>query len=648
MLALSVCQVKAQNYNALSWSMNTAYNNYLLRVVHNQYEQRRQALSIALSSRGKFIDYQKNCRERYLSIFGDVPASCALNAKIVGTLREDSFSIQKIIYQSCPGRYVTGNLYLPIGNGKYPVAVEMCGHGLNGKIPASYMAILLARNGIAVFVVDPFGQGERKQLLDSSGNPVTRGATTEHTLLNAGCNLVGTSLAAQECWDNHRAIDYLLTRTDIDPSKIAAYGSSGGGTQTAYLLAFDKRIKAAAIDSYFSQRERVLELQGPSDGCQHIPYEGKEQIEIPDFVLMAAPTPTLILSGYYDFVDLWGAQHGYKELEQAYTLLGAKDKVDMLTVQSGHGLNREKMMKLATWFKLWLCNDKSPICLPHYYSIPDESLLCTNTGEVNTSISSSNSIMKEFSGLIDKYGTDRLKFLSESYSKQKEQVLRLLGLEVNKNSIIPEVTGKVIDRNYILYKYQIIRKGEMSVPCVALYPNRILRSSSVVVILKEMGKDACINEGIIDKYINQGDIVVVADLPGCGETKDPEMYNDAKYWNDEYRTEMISMHIGRPIMGQRVMDMITLLDFITRQKEMNNHPVSIIADGLYGSVAIHAAFLDSRIKNIEISNSMKSFKDYVINPLQRDMYKNVLYGVLKYYDLPDLIKLCKAEIHYSD
>ena len=47
----------------------------------------------------------------------------------------------------------------------------------------------------------------------------------------------------------------------------------------------------AAICSFFSTRERTMELQGPSDGCQHIPYEGREQLEVPDFALMMAPRP---------------------------------------------------------------------------------------------------------------------------------------------------------------------------------------------------------------------------------------------------------------------------------------------------------------------------------------------------------------------
>jgi hypothetical protein len=61
--------------------------------------------------------------------------------------------------------------------------------------------------------------------------------------------------------------------------------------------------------------------------------------------------------------------------------------------------------------------------------------------------------------------------------------------------------------------------------------------------------------------LTEGKILLLADLRGLGETTDPAFYTDAKYWNREYRNAMISMHIGRPIMGQRVVDILTLLDF---------------------------------------------------------------------------------------
>ena len=151
-------------------------------------------------------------------------------------------------------------------------------------------------------------------------------------------------------------------------------------------------------------------------------------------------------------------------------------------------------------------------------------------------------------------------------------------------------------------------------------------------------------------YVNRGVIVVAADLRGFGETTDPANLNDSKYWNREYRNAGTSLHIGRPIMGQRVIDIISLLDYIELEPIFKNKNVKIIADGLYGPTVIHAAYLDKRIKSAEIMrSSIKSYIEYIQNPMQRDAYTNVLYGVLLYYDLNDIIKLTKhANVKYSD
>ena len=125
-------------------------------------------------------------------------------------------------------------------------------------------------------------------------------------------------------------------------------------------------------------------------------------------------------------------------------------------------------------------------------------------------------------------------------------------------------------------------------------------------------------------------------------------YTDAKYWNREYRNAMISMHIGRPIMGQRVVDILTLLDFCSEHEFLKGHPVKVFANGIYGPVAIHAAYLDERINSVEIKHSMKTWKEYIEMPMQWHMYSNVLYGALKYYDLPDLIRLSNCPIRFAD
>jgi cephalosporin-C deacetylase-like acetyl esterase len=651
-IALCCCPflLSAQgNFNALTWKQSLAYNSYLMRDVHQQYADRRDDLAKAVQSKKAMFQYRDELRKRYKTILGDFPEKQSLNAKVLKTSQEKGFRIEKIIFESLPKRYVTANLYLPEGKGTFPASLELCGHGLNGKLYAAE-AELMALNGIAVLVVDPIGQGERVQLLDENGKPAARGVTTEHTLLNAGCELVGSSLAAYEWWDNHRAIDYLETRSDIDRTRLGCYGSSGGGTQTAYLIGLEDRLKVACICSYFSQRERVLELNGPSDGCQHIPGEGKAHIEIADWGIMFAPKPLLIMSGLYDFVDYWGALQGAKELKQVDETLGAKDAVRQFTAESGHGMPKEKREALATWFRQWLCNDPTPVHETILPRVSEEDQQCTATGQVNTAFPDAESIPVYNEKIAAQMEKDRTAFLKQDDQTVRAKILSLLGMQMPKEKISVVSTGDMQLRTYSLLKYQILRKGEMPVSCVTVIPEKIAPQGKVILCLNEAGKDAVLNdENTVGNYVNQGDILVVADLRGYGEMEDPASLNDTKYWNREYRNAMTSLHIGRSIVGQRVTDILSLVDFISSDPKFAGHSIQLQANGTYGPLAIHSVFLDPRIAKTEITRSIKSYREFIRNPMQRDMFTNIIPGVLKYYDLKELAeKAGKGRIQFID
>ncbi|WP_324672112.1 alpha/beta hydrolase family protein [Hymenobacter sp. GOD-10R] len=641
---------KAQvNSSALAWRNNLAYNSYLMRTVHQQYAERLSEIADATASKKAILRYQESRRARYRSILGDLPKKTNLNARVVGTSPQKGFRVERIIFESAPHRYVTGNLYLPEGKGPFPVTLSLSGHGMNGKVSDQRVGALFALNGVALFAVDPIAQGERLQLVDSKGNPLTRGSTTEHTLLNAGSNLVGTSVAAYEYWDNTRAIDYLETRNDLDKNKIGCIGSSGGGTQTTYLIALDDRIKVATVCSYVSRRERVLELSGPSDGCQHIPYEGKEHLEISDFLALFAPKPLLIMSGLYDFVDYWGATQSYEELKKVYTTFDAHKKVNLFTAESGHGMPQPKREAAITWFRTWFANDATPVQEGTIAPIPEKELLCTTTGQITTTFPDAVSMPQYNEGLAKEYATQRAAFMKQDKAAVTKQVLSLLGVEMPKEKISVEPTGTTAARTYTLNKYQLVRAGQMPVPCLVLVPEKVTPAANVVLYLNAAGKESVLNdETTVGNFMNRGDILVLADLRGFGETTDPAELNDLKYWSKEYRNAMLSLHTGQPIMGQRVIDVLSLVDFMSTDPSLKGHPIKLIANSLYGPTAIHAAYLDDRIKSTEVARSFKSFEQLIQEPMQNDAYTNVLYGVLKYYDLKDLMDKAGGRIRFVD
>ncbi|REA60683.1 hypothetical protein DSL64_14185 [Dyadobacter luteus] len=636
--------------NALAWKNNLAYNAYLMRDVHAQYVHRNEQFQKALSSAKSMEAYREKVRSSYKNIAGSFPSKSSLNAKVIARKQFEGYSVENIVFESKPGRLVAANLYLPEATGPVPAVMLLAGHGMAGKASEQRAAITLVQNGMAVLAVDPIGQGERVQLLDDAGKPATRGATTEHTLLNAGANLTGTSVAAMEYWDNHRALDYLETRKEIDPTRLGCIGSSGGGTQTTYILGLDDRIKVAVVCSYVSKRERVLELNGPSDGCQHIPYEGREGLEIGDFLLMFAPKPLLIMSGLYDFVDYWGAQQTFSELNAAYAVLGQKEKVGMFTAETGHGMPRPKREAAASWFRQWFFQDKKSVQEMAANTVPEKELWTGATGQLlkdfpeNVSIPAENSIESKL------LASRRAAFLKQNDKVIREKVQELLGLTENKNPVSAEPTGTVAARNYTLNKYQLVSAGEMPVPVLVIYPEQTSKNDNVVILLNEDGKSEVMrDEKSLEAFVNRGDIVVLADLRGKGETTDPAELNDTKYWNKEYRNAMISMHIGKPIMGQRVTDIHSVVAFVKNESRMKGRNVVLRANGVYGPAAVHVAYLNTDIHSAEISGSIKSFDEIVSNPLQRDVYSNVLYGVLKYYDLKDLAeKAGKGRVRFVD
>ena len=158
----------------------------------------------------EFDSIRSEMRRKMLRRIGEMPERTPLNAKITGVVRRNGYRIEKILFESRPGMLVTGNLYLPDETrfpAPHPAAIEVCGHSRAGKNSPKYqrMAILLAKNGVAAFVVDPLGQGERLQSPEEDsnlGSPVGN-----HLRQGVLAVLLGKNLASFEIYDAMRAID---------------------------------------------------------------------------------------------------------------------------------------------------------------------------------------------------------------------------------------------------------------------------------------------------------------------------------------------------------------------------------------------------------------------------------------------------------
>ena len=645
------CLYAQENYSILPWKANVSFNTWLIREVHKQYNQRDLLFTKALQSAKSIEEYSISCKKRYNEILGALPEKTPLNPVSLGVLDQKDYRVERIVFESLPNHHISSSLYIPNGKGPFPAVLFFCGHESTAKSTESYQktAQLFARNGFVVLMIDPISQGERYQILDSLGKPATRGGTTEHTLLNAGSNLVGTSVAAYELWDNVRSLDYLESRVEVDKNRIGCLGNSGGGTQTTYLIAFDDRIKVAAPCSYVASRERNLELFGAADGCQHISSEGLKMLEIEDFLIAFAPKPLLILAGRFDFVDYNGVALVEKDLKKVYSLYHKPSCFKLFAWDDGHGISKPKREEAVSFFRTFLYNDSTKVTEAESEVLTVGQLNCTTSGQVVTSYPNELTVQKYNLDLAGKYKKERETFMLLSDNAKKTKVAELLGFSYKRRNLTSETIQKKSFESYDLVKLLIRTENEIPIPSLVYHPSMVTSNSDVVILLDDEGKTkVASSNSVLMSYLSQGKIVVLADLCGIGELSDVPEQNDPKYWNREYRNAMISLHIGSTVTGQRVSELVSIIQFVRSNSEYKDKSIHISATGIYGPVALYTGLFEESVKSIQITNSIESYYGILKNPLMKDAYSYVVPSVLKYFDMPDILKWIGPEkVTYS-
>jgi len=632
-----------ESHKLMTWKTEFTVRTHLLQEMHGQYDLRRTAIHEALQSKEDMLAYREGCRQRYLRLLGTFPQNTALNPQVTGVIRNQGYRIENVLFESRPKHHVAANLYLPEGEGPFPAVLIFCGHNMISKAAESYQrtAILFALNGFVALVVDPISQGEMVQFTDEEDKRILRGSTTEHTLLNESANLVGTGVVAYELYDNVRSLDYLLSRPEVDVNRVGCLGNSGGGTQTAYFVGFDERIKVAAPCSYIARRERNLELRGAADGCQHLPYEGRELLEIGDFLIMFAPKPLLILAGRYDFVDYTGTEQTAEELKSVYRVLDAPEKFELFTVDDGHGISKPKREAAVRWFNRWLNENSRVVIEPPLTVQSEQELNCTPGGQINAMFSDERNI-QDFNLEMGRELETARKVFGDNHNLTgyQQQIKVLLNFDDQLKEISGELVGEEMNELFHLKKFILRTEGEIPLPCLVYSPTVKSPESRTVIYIMEEGKSPmAANDSIIESYMRQGDLLIIADLRGMGETSEREDANDWKYYNREYNNAMISLHLGKPIVGQRVTDLLTLIDFLGPMDSGEETPVHIVGSGAAGPVAIYGALFRPQVKAVRINNSIQSYLDILNYPMELDWYSYVIPNVLTYFDLPDLFTL---------
>ena len=245
-----------------------------------------------------------------------------LNAKSMGLKDFGAFRVEKAVIESAPGEFVPLLIFVPDAkrfSPPYAGFMFIPGHADDGKADANYLHTceLGARNGLVAVIYDPLGQGERSQ---GAG---LRNAD-EHVRIGAYAALLGETTAAYMLRDAVRALDYLVSRPDVDAARLGVCGNSGGGTMSAFLMVADGRIRAAAPSCYLSSVREHLVACGPQDSEQNF-FDGLSWGFNHAAMVLSAGCPVLINAAVEDFFQIEGSRSTYGIVKEVAARAGLPD-----------------------------------------------------------------------------------------------------------------------------------------------------------------------------------------------------------------------------------------------------------------------------------------------------------------------------------
>ncbi len=587
-----------------------------------------------------------------------LPDRTPLNPQIVGRVQRRAYDIEKLIYEPRPGFPVSAHLYLPRHiDEPVPAVLYAPGHWMeNCKLEPDIQVCCanLAQQGFVVLVYDPIGQGERL------------GDWLDHGHLEP--LLVGISQEGLMVWESMRAIDYLVSRPEVDPHRIGMTGASGGGLNTFYTAAVDERIQVSVPVCYINTFLRVMTAERNrnwEDGvdlCNQVPGV-MAYAEMSDICGLFAPRPLAIIAGIRDWMfPIEGVRQVYQEIEHIYQLLGVPERVRLIEVDAEHGYDRQMRQAAYGWLARWLQRegDGSPIpeleCellpMPYhpaltYIAPPDEADLPILRRRPSFPAPGPGLCFPQGSGPLPGPAITALtRQMAETLPPGQSSVASVADWSQRRSDLLqrartvlgpfPERT-MVMDQlfNQVLYKglfaERIVFESEpgIKIPAMFLSPADWKAYVPTIVYVDEWGKETGFSNGLIETLLDAGFAVLAVDVRGVGETAT----TDFEATNNALMTD-------RPLFGQRVWDVLRAVDCLWRRiyitVQIDKGRIGCVGRGAGGLLALYAAALDERLAATVVWQAPGSYKSLIV---ERPGFPSSVYlfDVLNYLELSHLM-----------
>ncbi len=617
-------------------SQNHALYDRLASEVFEKMEERKELVS-KINTLEEWKGRQQVLRQTFDEVIGSFPEKTPLKPQIVKVIKKKNYTAEHIIFESQPGFYVTSTLYRPNGvkrNVKLPAIIYVSGHSEVAYRSDVYQHVILnlVNKGFVVFAFDPIGQGERYQYYDeSTGKSMMGGSTREHSYVGAQAFVTGSSLAKYMVWDGIRAVDYLLTRSEVDPDRIGMTGRSGGGTQSSFIAAFDDRIYAVAPECYLTNYTRLFETIGSQDAEQNFLNGIAAGLDHPDFLSVRAPKPALMITTTNDMFSIQGAMETEAEVSRIYQAYGKSDNFSRVEDLAGHASTLANRESMYAFFQKHLNNPgNSDDIQPEYMT--SEELQVTRTGQVATSLGGESTFSlnaKEAEVLRDsalKGRSGNVDYLNNAVNEAK----RISGYKTTKVDVV--YVSNTRGSNYHMKKY-FLQSDDYVTPFLLFVPDQ--GNGKAIISLYPSGKsDTTQYMDQMRSLIDEGYTVLIPDLVGIGELG-PESWGSGRVKQAYFRLWMGATTLQTSFVGIRASDVSSLVDFL-EGVELTQE-ISGFASGSMSAVMLHAAAFDMRIKQVALHNPYLSYHSMATTRLYDP---ELLFGsvpeALTAYDLPEL------------
>ncbi|HEU4633500.1 MAG TPA: acetylxylan esterase, partial [Flavisolibacter sp.] len=599
--------------------------------------ERVEGLSLLKTPQAWLIQQDKT-RAKLETFFGKFGERTPLNEKITGRIEHEKYSIEKLYFESRPNYYVTADLYLPKGR-KLPVPAVLftCGHSANGKNNLLYHSTCLGLvlKGYAVLAFDPTGQGERIEYVDDEGRDDLDGAVDQHYYLGRPLFLLNNTLSGLRLWDAVRALDYLASRPEVDTSKIAAVGNSGGGQMALLVTAVDKRIKVCAAGHPGGQMEKNY-------------LKGQNLIDRQIFSLIA-PRPVRIIVGERSGEEL-PHRKKIEDIQLFMEGLGySRDRAEIKIVEGVHDMRQPKREAAYEWLNRWFHKEEEGKSEPPLNPEDEKNLWATKSGLTLVSLGG------ETGQTLNAQVLEKIYKPVKDPGELKKRIAARIGLNLSENNwpLNARSVATVSYKNLSIEKLTYQSEEGITIPSLLIKPKHLKPGGPVYIYASGNGKPQMFRDSLAPfQLAEQGYVVLAIDVRGIGEISPtaslPAPVKRSSCTPLQWIHDCLAIQspgFGRTMLGMRTYDLIRGIDFLESRKDLQGREIVLYGEGQGGLWALLASIYNRGGYKVITENTLASYRQLVSEKYytaSSDYFW--LPGALCDFDIPDLARLASSKV----